>query len=172
MSISEELKSRMARIRLLLMDCDGVLTDGSLYFTESGEAIKVFNVRDGQGIANWHRAGFKSGVITGRGGPIVEARARELGIHFVRADSTDKAVDVAAIMKEAGVSAEETAFIGDDIGDLPAMNIVGMPIAVGDAVEKVRQAALFVTTLPGGKGAVREVVDDLLSVIKTSSIDK
>ena len=115
------------------MDCDGVLTDGRLYFSKTGEAMKSFHVRDGQGISDWHNAGFTSGIITGRGGEIVGARAEELGIEFIIAQSNDKAEDVIGLMVKAGASPAETAFIGDDLGDLPALAEVGMPIAVADA---------------------------------------
>lgn len=151
-------------IKLLLMDCDGVLTDGRLYFTEVGEAMKVFHVRDGQGLAVWHTAGFRSGVITGRGSEsILRARCEELGIAFLQTSSTDKVRDLERILVEAGVTADETAFIGDDIGDLEVMKAVGFSAAPADAHPSVLSTADHVSAARGGHGAVREVIDLLLA---------
>ena len=145
------------------MDCDGVLTDGRLYFSNEGEVIKVFHVRDGQGIVSWHAAGFQSGIISGRdSGTIIQSRADELGMKYVRTCSTDKVADFREIIAQAGVAADETAFIGDDIGDLELMKLVGFPIAVADAVNQVKAVAKYVTAEKGGMGAVREVIDFIL----------
>jgi 3-deoxy-D-manno-octulosonate 8-phosphate phosphatase (KDO 8-P phosphatase) len=152
------------QIRLILMDCDGVMTDGRLYFSANGEAMKVFHVRDGQGIVSWHRAGFRSGVITGRDAEdILQVRAQELGMDYLSVRSADKVRDLEAILIEAGVSADETVFIGDDLGDLALLKSVGFPVAVADAVPEVIAAAAYVTRANGGHGAVREVVDLLLA---------
>jgi 3-deoxy-D-manno-octulosonate 8-phosphate phosphatase (KDO 8-P phosphatase) len=157
------IKERASKIRLLLMDCDGVLTDGRLYFSERGEELKVFNVRDGQGLVTWHASGFMSGIITGRGAePIIKRRAEELGIRYVRANSDDKIGDFEAIIADAGVSPDETAFIGDDIGDIGLLERVGLAIGVADAVEEVRARVMMVTNANGGHGAVREVTNLLL----------
>lgn len=150
------------KIKLLLMDCDGVMTDGRLYFSESGEAMKVFHVRDGQGIALWQRAGGVSGIISGRGSELLKARAAELGMKYLKAPSDDKVNDLEAILADAGVLLEEVCFIGDDVGDLEIMQRVGFSVAVADAVDDVRSAASYVTNLKGGRGAVREVIDMLL----------
>jgi 3-deoxy-D-manno-octulosonate 8-phosphate phosphatase (KDO 8-P phosphatase) len=158
-----ELEERAQKIRLLLMDCDGVLTDGRLYFSERGEALKVFNVKDGQGIALWHDAGGMSGIISGRDAQkLIELRCDELGIHFLRTGTTDKVREFEELMDRARVSAEETAYVGDDIGDLSLMERVGFAVAVGDAVDEVVRAAHYVTSRKGGQGAVREVIDLLL----------
>ena len=151
-------------IRLLLMDCDGVLTDGKLYFGPDGEAMKSFHVRDGQGIVDWHRAGFLSGIISGRRSEgIVEARASELGIRYVVTGSSDKVADLKRILGETGIPEAETAFIGDDVGDIGLMKLVGFPVAVADAVDDVRSIAGYVTKAKGGEAAVREVIDLLLA---------
>jgi 3-deoxy-D-manno-octulosonate 8-phosphate phosphatase (KDO 8-P phosphatase) len=155
--------NQISKIRLLLMDCDGVLTDGRLYFSNEGEVIKVFHVRDGQGIVSWHAAGFQSGIISGRdAGSVIGSRADELGMKYVRTCSKNKVTDFREIITQASVTAEETAFIGDDIGDLELMRLVGFSVAVADATEEVRLAAAHVTKAGGGLGAVREVVDLLL----------
>ena len=146
------------------MDCDGVLTDGRLYFSKDGETLKAFDVRDGQGIVLWHEAGFQSGIISGRdAGAIIQARADELGMLYVRTGSKDKVADFRHIITVAGVTPAEAAFIGDDVGDIELMKVVGFSIAVSDAVEEVRNAALHVTTAKGGRGAVREVIDMILA---------
>jgi len=161
--LSEDILERARRIKLLLMDCDGVLTDGRLYFTESGEAIKVFHVRDGQGLALWHKAGFRSGIITGRNAEkIIQKRATELGIHYIKARSQDKAKDFEDILQSEKLNADEVAYIGDDIGDICLMKKVGLPIAVADASSEVFPYITFRTEKAGGFGAVREVTDLLL----------
>lgn len=162
--LSDELNSRLASIELLLMDCDGVLTDGRLYYSSDGEAIKAFDVKDGQGIALWHAAGLRSGIITGRPGlGIVERRAQELGIEFLRDSSVDKAADLRSIVELSGVDISKTAFIGDDIGDLEVIGLAGVSIAVADAVDVVKNNADLVTAAPGGRGAVREAIDLMLA---------
>lgn len=160
--INEELIIRAKKIKLLLMDCDGVLTDGKLYFNADGESMKVFHVRDGQGIVNWHKAGFVSGIISGRSSQIVERRANELGVKYIRQGSKDKLVDFEEILNETGFSAEETAFIGDDLPDIPLLKLVGFPAAVLDATVEVREKAYFITEKPGGNAAIRELCDLLL----------
>lgn len=162
---TEDFKCRAKKIKLLLMDCDGVLTDGRLYFTESGEVMKVFHVRDGQGLVSWHKAGFKSGIISGRGAKkILEARATEIGMHYIKASSQNKANDFLDILQKFQISSDQVAFIGDDIGDISLMKQVGLPIAVADAVPEVESYIRYKTVCKGGFGAVREVVDLLLDI--------
>lgn len=163
----EDLKAAAARIKLLLMDCDGVLTDGRLYFSAAGEEMKVFDVRDGQGLVSWHKVGYSSGIISGRSSGIVDLRAAELGIKFVHQRVEDKIQAFLAILAEAYISdPAEVAYIGDDIADIPLLKMVGLPVAVADAVSEVKDEAAFVTEAPGGRGAVREVTDLLLSAQK------
>lgn len=162
LNVPDEILKRAQKIKLLLMDCDGVLTDGSLYFSASGEELKVFNVRDGQGIVSWHRAGFQSGIISGRNSPIVNKRATELGIRFIKQSSKNKIEDFENIILDAGVSATETAFVGDDLPDIDLLKIVGLSFAVADAEEEVKASARYVTKANGGRGAVREITNLLL----------
>lgn len=169
--IGEEILNRARKIKLLLMDCDGVLTDGKLYFTESGETMKVFHVRDGQGLALWHKAGFESGIITGRNAEkILKMRATELGIHYIKACSLDKAKDFEDLLQDAKVDFDEVAFIGDDVGDICLMEKVGFPIAVADAVAELDSYLLYKTKKKGGFGAVREVTDLLLEAKKLATL--
>lgn len=159
-----ELVERARKVKLLLMDCDGVLTDGRLYFSANGEELKVFNVKDGQGIVSWHNAGFKSGIISGRDSPIVNRRATELGISYIRQGSYDKTLCFAEILKEENISEDEIAFIGDDIGDVDLLKIVGFPVAVADAVEDILPFVICKTKAKGGYGAVRELIDLLINL--------
>ena len=163
--ISDEIRKRARKVKLLLMDCDGVLTDGRLYFTEMGEAMKVFHVRDGQGLALWHQAGFRSGIITGRNTEkILQSRVKELGIHYLKVCSQDKERDFIEILHSEGITADEVAYIGDDIGDICLMKLVGFPIAVADAIINLDQYTIHKTKNNGGQGAVREITDLLLKV--------
>ena len=157
-----ELTERASKITLLLMDCGGVLTDGRLYFSADGEELKVFHARDGQGIIDWHKAGFRSGIISGRNSPIVDIRAKQLGIEFVRQGRSDKAAALTEILLEAGATPDETAFIGDDTPDIQVFDRVGFSAAVHDAHPAVQEAANFVSKKKGGQGAVREIIDLLL----------
>jgi len=162
-NLSGEILERARKVKLLLMDCDGVLTDGRLYFTESGEAMKIFHVRDGQGLALWHKAGFRSGIISGRDAKkILEARATELGMHYIKACSLEKAKDFEDILQDAKVTHEEVAYIGDDVGDKDLLEKVGFPVAVADSISEIDEVVLYKTKAKGGLGAVREVIDLLL----------
>jgi 3-deoxy-D-manno-octulosonate 8-phosphate phosphatase (KDO 8-P phosphatase) len=157
-----EVDRRARRIKLLLMDCDGVLTDGQLELLENGDEQKTFHARDGQGISLFHRAGLKTGIISGRTSSAVERRAQDLGISYVRQYAKDKIKALDEIMAEAGVSIDECAYIGDDLADIPVMLRVELAVAVADAVVETKQAAHYVTELRGGHGAVREVCDLIL----------
>ena len=156
------IEERARKIKLLLMDCDGVLTDGRLYFSAQGEELKVFHARDGQGIVDWHKAGFRSGIISGRNSPIVELRAKQLGIEFVLQGRKEKISALNEIIASAKVSGDEVAYIGDDTPDTEVMPHVGLAVAVGDAHDLVKAAAQHVTRLGGGCGAVRELIDIIL----------
>jgi len=157
-----DLEHRLAGIQLLLLDCDGVLTDGGVTWSSDGVECKTFHIRDGLGIRGWQRAGGRTGIITGRSSRIVERRAAELGIEFVRQGIDDKFAAADEIIKECGLSWEQTAFMGDDLPDLPVVRRCGVGAAVADACTELREAAAVVTSLPGGRGAVRELVERML----------
>lgn len=159
----KDILAAASRVRFLLMDCDGVLTDGRLFYGGSGEVVKVFHARDGEGIVQWHKAGGRSGILSGRNSPIVELRADQLAIEFVRQGIHDKLPAFEDLLAEAGIVADEVAYIGDDTPDLPVLKASGFPVAVGDAIDQAKEAAIYVTRAKGGKGAVREVTDLLLS---------
>src|SRR6266849_10328537 len=159
---TDDLSRRASRIKLLLMDCDGVLTDGQLELLENGDEHKTFHARDGQGISLFHRAGGKTGIISGRTSSAVERRAQDLKMAYVRQYAKDKIAALEEIVAAAGVSADECAYIGDDVADIPVMGRVALAVAVADAVPETKQAAHYVTGLKGGHGAVREVCDLIL----------
>jgi len=160
--MTAEVEQRAARIKLLLMDCDGVLTDGRVWVFESGEEQKGFHTRDGLGIDLWHRAGLKSGIISGRNSSAVESRARSLGMSFIRQGCEDKRNAFAETLAQAKVTNAEVAFIGDDLNDIPLMMQSGFGIAVADAAFEAREQAQYVTEARGGFGAVRETVELIL----------
>lgn len=166
--MDEEIIKRAKKVKLLLMDCDGVLTDGRLYYSERGEELKVFHVHDGQGLISWHQAGFQSGVITGRTSKMLEKRANELGIKFLRQGSKDKLKDFRSVLEKISVSKDEVAYIGDDITDLVLLQSVGFSIAVANAVEEISSKVDYITKLNGGFGAVREVIDLLMLAKNTN----
>jgi 3-deoxy-D-manno-octulosonate 8-phosphate phosphatase (KDO 8-P phosphatase) len=161
--LQDEIEGRASRVKLLLMDCDGVLTDGRITLLENGDEEKSFHTRDGHGLVLLHRAGLQSGIISGRTSSAVERRARDLGIRHVRQGTWDKIKDFAEVIAAAGSIAEsEIAYIGDDVTDIPLMLRCGLAVAVSDATEETRAAAHYVTALPGGFGAVREVCELIL----------
>ena len=159
---TESLDRRLARVQLLLLDVDGVLTDGGVTWNNQGIESKTFNIRDGLGIKLWQRAGGRTGIVTGRSSHVVQLRADELGIGIVRQGVADKLETVTGILAETGLGWEQTAFIGDDLPDLAVIARCGVGIAVADAAAEVRAAATVVTSLPGGRGAVREAIERLL----------
>lgn len=165
--MNKDLIERARKIKLLLMDCDGVLTDGKLYFNETGESLKVFHVRDGQGIVDWHKAGYISGIISGRNSKIVERRANELGITFIRQGSKNKVLDFEEILEETGLVSEEVAYIGDDIPDIDLLKSVGLSFTVADAAKEVFHFVDLILKRNGGNGAVREMIDSLIEAKST-----
>jgi 3-deoxy-D-manno-octulosonate 8-phosphate phosphatase (KDO 8-P phosphatase) len=157
-----EVERRARHIKLLLMDCDGVLTDGRLDLLENGDEQKTFHARDGQGISLLQRAGLKTGIISGRTSSAVERRAQDLGMTYVRQSATDKLKALDEILALAQLSLHECAFIGDDLADIPVMQRVELAVAVADAVAETKRVAHFVTEQRGGRGAIREVTDFIL----------
>jgi 3-deoxy-D-manno-octulosonate 8-phosphate phosphatase (KDO 8-P phosphatase) len=169
LKLESEILEHAKRIKLLLMDCDGVLTDGRIWLTAEGEEQKAFHVRDGQGIVLLHHAGVQTGIISGRASAATERRARELGMTFLRQSVTDKVLVLEEVLREAGVSPDQCAYIGDDVGDFEIMRRVGLAVAVADAADAAKGVAHFITTAAGGKGAVREVCETILQAQEHAS---
>jgi 3-deoxy-D-manno-octulosonate 8-phosphate phosphatase (KDO 8-P phosphatase) len=161
--VADTPQQRAADIRLLVLDVDGVLTDGRLYFSAQGEELKVFHVRDGAGIVQVLRAGIAVAVISGRDSRAVERRMTELGVSWVKQGVSDKLAALREILDILGLGPQAVACIGDDTPDLPLLANTRLGVAVADAHASVREKAHYVTRLPGGQGAVREVCDLLLA---------
>jgi 3-deoxy-D-manno-octulosonate 8-phosphate phosphatase (KDO 8-P phosphatase) len=149
-------------VRLLLLDVDGVLTDGRVTFTSDGHEVKSFHIHDGHGIKALSRAGIDIGIVSGRHSSIVDRRAKELGITEVHQGADDKLAVYDALLARRGLRDDDVAYMGDDIPDLPVMKRVGFAVAVRNGHDAVRRAAHYVTIRRGGDGAVREVTDLLL----------
>lgn len=149
-------------IKLLILDVDGVLTDGSIVLDNEGNEYKAFHVRDGHGIKMLHQAGIRIAIITGRHSKVVERRAQELGITEVFQKCLNKKVAYAQLLKQHALKDHEVAYIGDDIIDAPIMAVVGLPVAVADAADEAKKHALMITKNRGGRGAVREITDFIL----------
>jgi 3-deoxy-D-manno-octulosonate 8-phosphate phosphatase (KDO 8-P phosphatase) len=149
-------------VRLLAMDVDGVLTDGRILLDPQGQEWKGFHVHDGQGITLARRAGLPIAWISGRASAVVEQRAAELQVAWVYQRVTDKVQVLQELLHHTGLAAPAVAYIGDDLGDIPVLRRVGLPIAVANALPAVQACARWVTRRAGGQGAVREVIDLLL----------
>ncbi len=156
------LLEKLKHIQLLLLDVDGVLTDGSIIYNDDGSETKSFNARDGFGLRLVMSAGIKVGIVTGRSSKALRHRCDNLGIGLLFDGVGDKAAMLDEIVAQTGIGSDHTAFVGDDLPDLPIMKHAGLSIAVADAHEIVRQKADWTTLAPGGHGAVREVCEALL----------
>jgi 3-deoxy-D-manno-octulosonate 8-phosphate phosphatase (KDO 8-P phosphatase) len=159
--VSPSVQAKARKIKLLLLDVDGVLTDGGIYLDDRGVESKRFDVRDGQGITLLQRAGIRAGIITGRSSDVVRYRARELGITIVYQGVADKASAYEKIKQVTGLKDEEIAFMGDDIGDIPVLRCAGLAITVRESW-LAKSRIDYVTQASGGHGAVREIADLLL----------
>lgn len=152
----------MKRIKCLVLDVDGVLTDSKVYFTDNGDEMKAFNTKDGHGLKLLMRAGIIVAIITGRFSKALEHRAKDLNIEHIIQGSKDKRSSLMDLSRTLGIDTVEMAYMGDDVVDLPAMALCAMSIAPADAVDMVKQKADVVTELTGGNGAVREAVEIIL----------
>ncbi|HTN47908.1 MAG TPA: HAD-IIIA family hydrolase [Burkholderiaceae bacterium] len=153
---------RAARVRIVVLDVDGVLTDGRLYYGPQGEAIKVFDVRDGHGVKMLLAHGIDVAIISARSSPIVDRRASELGIGRVLQGRGDKAAAFRELLANAGLQDDDAAFVGDDLPDLPVLRRAGFAITVEDARDEVKEAAHWVAPCPGGRAAVRAAAEFIL----------
>jgi 3-deoxy-D-manno-octulosonate 8-phosphate phosphatase (KDO 8-P phosphatase) len=154
----------LQRIKALVLDVDGVLTDGGMYYGPAGEGLKRFNVKDGLGLRLIVEAGVVVALISGENSEILRRRAEKLKLENVFVGVEDKLATLKQFLASKKVALEDVAYVGDDLNDLEALKAVGLPIAVADAVPQVRKAARWVTTRRGGDAAVREVCDALLAV--------
>jgi 3-deoxy-D-manno-octulosonate 8-phosphate phosphatase (KDO 8-P phosphatase) len=160
--MSDTLQQRCLGISLLVMDVDGVLTAGGIVHGGSGMELKAFHVRDGGGLAAWHRAGRRSAIVTGRQSTAVEVRAAELGIALVVQGAADKNAALDRLLAEVEIGVEAMCYIGDDLADLGPLRRCRLAAAVADACPEARAVAHYITQRPGGQGAVREVIELVL----------
>jgi 3-deoxy-D-manno-octulosonate 8-phosphate phosphatase (KDO 8-P phosphatase) len=161
-STPADLAARCQPIELLVADVDGVLTDGVIALDDSGVETKHFSVRDGMAYAIWHRAGKQAAILSGRRTTAVERRAAELKIAHVLQGHEQKAAPFRTLIEGLGLSPSQVCFMGDDLADLPVLRAVGLAACPSDATAEVLDAAHLITRAPGGRGAVREVVEVIL----------
>jgi len=157
------LTQKARAIRMILLDVDGVMTDGGLYYSAEGMELKRFHAHDGYGVVRAHEHGLAIGIVSGRSSPVVEARANVLKIDELYQDAMDKVAAMREIQGRRGLSDEEFAFIGDDLFDLPLLAIVGLSGAPPNALPEVRKSVDYITRVAGGEGAVREFIDLILA---------
>jgi 3-deoxy-D-manno-octulosonate 8-phosphate phosphatase (KDO 8-P phosphatase) len=161
--MDKSIKDKVSLVKLIISDVDGVLTDGAVYKSDNGNEYKKFNVTDGSGVAVARAVNLKIALISGRYSKTTELRAKELRIKNVYNGTLDKIEPYFKLKKKYKLSDDEIAYIGDDIIDLPVMNKVGVPIAVNNAVDLVKNIALYITNKNGGNGAFREAIDWILN---------
>ena len=167
--IPASILERARRVRLVGMDVDGVLTDGAMYYGESGEELKRFNTRDGQGIALLHQAGLETAILTGEESPVATRRGAKLRIGEVRVGVKDKLAALREMLDQRGLALEQVAYIGDDLNDVEVLRHVGLAVVVQDATRRPRAVAHYITRANGGHGAVRELCELILDAQATES---
>jgi len=158
------LKSRLGSLKLLSLDTDGVLTDGGMYYTDAGDEMRKFNVKDGMGMRLVRSAGVEVVIITASSAPAIAHRGHRLGLEHVYLETEDKLAALVTLCDKLGIDLDQVAHVGDDVNDLPVLEAVGCPMSVNDAMPAAKDAALYVTTRNGGHGAVREICDLIISV--------
>lgn len=159
---AEDIIERARKIKLLILDCDGVLTDGRIIMLPDGDETKTFDVKDGHAMVMAQRAGLRIAIISGRKSSVVRARARELGVAHLHEMAWVKLEPYEKILVEEAISDEEVCYVGDDVVDIPLLRRAGLAVAVADAVEEAKKFSHFVTARAGGRGAVREVIELIL----------
>lgn len=162
MEHADNITERARRVRLLILDCDGVLTDGRIIMLPGGDETKAFDVKDGHAMVMAGRAGLPIAIISGRKSSIVQTRAKELGVAHLHQMAWVKTEPYEKILAEEGLTDKEVCYVGDDVVDIPLLRRAGLAIAVADAVEEAKQYSHFVTKRAGGRGAVREVIEIIL----------
>ena len=162
MATNRALARKLRRIKMLLLDVDGVMTDAGLYYSANGVEMKRFNAHDGYGVVRAREQGLKIGIVTGRSTPIVDARAKDLNVEELFQGSTDKITAMKEILRRHALAPQEIAFVGDDLFDIPLLQSVGFSAAPRNARPEVKRIVDYVTRVKGGDGAVREIIDLIL----------
>ena len=163
------LEEQISKIKLVAFDVDGVLTNGEIIYSENGEELKIFNAKDGHGITMFNRKGFITAIITARQTPVVDRRAKDLDITHVYQGSKNKLNSLHELMEKYNLDYTQIAYVGDDIPDICVLEKAGLAFCPADAAEEVRQICHFVSSKEGGKGAVREISDFILSRVSHKS---
>jgi 3-deoxy-D-manno-octulosonate 8-phosphate phosphatase (KDO 8-P phosphatase) len=158
----QDIIDRARKIKLLILDCDGVLTDGRIIMLPGSDETKAFDVKDGHGMVMAMRAGLRIAIISGRKSSVVRARAKELGVTHLYEMAWVKTEPYEQVLSEEGLADEQVCYVGDDVVDIPLLRRAGLGVAVGDAVEETKQHSDIVTERGGGRGAVREVIEFIL----------
>lgn len=162
MIADQDIIDRARKIKLLMLDCDGVLTDGRIILLPEGDETKAFDVKDGHAMVMAQRAGLRIAIISGRKSAVVRARAKELGVAHLHEMAWAKTDAYERVLAEEGLIEEEVCYVGDDVVDIPLLRRAGLAVAVADAVEETKQYSHAVTGRAGGRGAVREVIELIL----------
>lgn len=162
MDANQNISDRARKIKLLILDCDGVLTDGRIIMLPDGDETKAFDVKDGHAMVMAQRAGLRIAIISGRKSSIVRARAKELGVAHLHEMAWTKIEPFEKVLAEEGLEDEEICYVGDDVVDIPLLRRAGLAVAVADAVQETKQYSHLVTSRPGGRGAVRELIELIL----------
>jgi 3-deoxy-D-manno-octulosonate 8-phosphate phosphatase (KDO 8-P phosphatase) len=160
---NQDIVDRARRIKLLVLDCDGVLTDGRIIMLPSGDETKAFDVKDGHAMVMAQRAGLRIAIISGRQSPVLRARAKELGVAHLVEMAWVKTEPYEKVLAEEGLTDEAVCYVGDDVVDIPLLRRAGLAVAVSDAVDETKQHSHLVTARRGGRGAVREVIELILN---------
>lgn len=168
--IIKDLKSKLSKVKLLVMDVDGTLTDGAMYYSASGEELKRFSTRDGMGITLLQKSGIKTAIVTSEASQIALKRGEKLKIDKIILGSKDKTSSLEELCKYFEINIEEIAYIGDDVNDLHAMKMAGISACPGDSVESIKKIADFICIANGGNGAVRELCEKILKAQEKPTI--
>lgn len=160
---ASELRSRLSQVKLLALDVDGVLTDGGLYYTETGQVLRKFNIKDGQGIKLLKQAGVEVAIITAKSALSTLNRAQDLGITYTFLGVKDKLAQLKILCQKLDISLSQVAYVGDDVNDIEVLQAVGCPMTIADAMAINQSIAVYTTKLPGGQGAVREICEMLVA---------
>jgi 3-deoxy-D-manno-octulosonate 8-phosphate phosphatase (KDO 8-P phosphatase) len=166
-----QLLESLSKVRLLALDVDGTLTDGGLYYTDSGEEMKKFNVKDGQGMKLLMQSGVEVAIVSASSAHSTLHRAKKLGISQVHIGIEDKLTVIQSLCDHMGIDRTQVAYVGDDVNDLPVMQAIGCPMTVADAMPQNKDCALYITQRTGGDGAVREICD-LIILSQASEFEK
>jgi 3-deoxy-D-manno-octulosonate 8-phosphate phosphatase (KDO 8-P phosphatase) len=168
----DDLQERLSKIKLVAFDVDGVMTNGEIIYSESGEELKIFNAKDGHGAVMLNRKGFITAIITARQTPIVDRRAKDLDITHVYQGAKNKLIALQDLMEKYNLDFSQIAYVGDDMPDVCILERVGLAFCPNDSAEEVKKICHFISSKDGGKGAVREISDFILSGIKDKTLEK